>query len=71
MTPENRRQKIESYGNALRNWWRPSSSSPKICGSSATSTAAGGIHEHIIHITDSEANSYIRARRLIPEPAAR
>ena len=25
------------------------------------------IHEHIIHITDSEANSYIRCRRLIAE----
>jgi uncharacterized damage-inducible protein DinB len=26
------------------------------------------IHEIIIHITDSEANSYVRARRLIAEP---
>ena len=25
------------------------------------------IHEHIVHITDSEANSYIRCRRLIAE----
>ena len=26
------------------------------------------IHEHIIHLADSEANSYIRCRRLIAEP---
>ena len=26
------------------------------------------IHEHLVHITDSEANSYIRCRRLIAEP---
>ena len=26
------------------------------------------IHEHIIHIADSEVNSYIRCRRLIAEP---
>jgi hypothetical protein len=26
------------------------------------------IHEIVVHITDSEANSYIRARRLIAEP---
>lgn len=28
------------------------------------------IHEIVVHITDSEANSYIRARRLIAEPGA-
>ena len=26
------------------------------------------VHEHIIHIVDSEVNSYIRCRRLIAEP---
>ena len=26
------------------------------------------IHEHLIHITDSEVNSYVRCRRLIAEP---
>ena len=26
------------------------------------------IHEHIVHIADSEANSYIRCRRLVAEP---
>ena len=26
------------------------------------------IHEHIVHVTDSEANSYIRCRRLVAEP---
>ena len=26
------------------------------------------IHEHIVHLADSEANSYIRCRRLIAEP---
>ena len=32
------------------------------------SAADWSIHEIIVHITDSEANSYIRARRLIAEP---
>ena len=26
------------------------------------------IHEHVVHIADSEANSYIRCRRFIAEP---
>ena len=26
------------------------------------------VHEHLIHIADSEVNSYIRCRRLIAEP---
>ena len=37
-------------------------------GSSATSTAAGASTSTSSHITDSEANSYIRARRLVAEP---
>ena len=68
MQPETRGRKIESYGNAhavllealkkfrKEMWqWRD----PHGCWS---------IHELVVHITDSEANSYIRCRRFIAEP---
>ncbi len=70
MTNQERDQLIESYGQAysvlteaikiypVEMWqWRPSPQS-------------WSIHEVIIHIADSEANSYIRCRRFIAEPGS-
>ena len=67
MTPELRAQKIESYArhhdllvNALDEF-------PKEMWQFRDEHGCWSIHEHIVHITDSEANSYIRCRRLIAE----
>lgn len=68
MTPKERAAKIETYAQAHgiliaaldrypRGMWRFKPAADQWC-----------IHEIVIHITDSEANSYIRCRRLIAEP---
>ncbi len=69
LTPAERKQKIESYGNAYavlaealqkfpREMW---AFKPK---------EGWSIHQILIHITDSEANSFVRCRRLIAEPGS-
>ena len=68
MTPENRRQKIESYGNAYTQLVEVLDNFPREMWQFRDEHGCWSIHEHIIHITDSEANSYIRCRRLIAEP---
>lgn len=70
MSPSVRNTLIESYGNAytllvealkefpLEMWqWKPA-------------PEKWSIHEIIIHITDSEANSFVRCRRFIAEPGS-
>jgi hypothetical protein len=67
MTDDERQRKIEEYGKAPaylqqglarfpRSMWkfRPSS--------------GWSIHEIVVHIADSEANSYVRCRRFLAEP---
>ena len=68
MTPETRRQKIESYGNAYTQLVEALARFPKEMWQFRDEHGCWSIHEHIVHITDSEANSYIRCRRLIAEP---
>ena len=68
MTPETRRQKIESYGNAYTQLVEALDNFPREMWQFRDEHGCWSIHEHIIHITDSEANSYIRCRRLIAEP---
>ena len=68
MTPENRRQKIESYGNAYTQLVEALDNFPREMWQFRDEHGCWSIHEHIVHITDSEANSYIRCRRLIAEP---
>lgn len=69
MTQEERRQKIESYGRAYetladalkrfpREMWK---FQPR---------EGWSIHAIIVHIADSEANSFVRCRRLIAEPGS-
>ena len=68
MTPEARRQKIESYGNAYSVLTDALKQFPREMWQFRDEHGCWSIHEHVIHITDSEANSYIRCRRLIAEP---
>ena len=68
MTPADRRQKIESYRNAYDQLVEALDQFPGEMWQFRDEHGCWSIHEHVIHITDSEANSYVRARRLIAEP---
>ena len=68
MDPETRRQKLESYGNAASELDAALKRFPPEMWHYRDEHGCWSIHEHIVHIADSEANSYIRCRRLIAEP---
>lgn len=68
MSPVERRRKIEAYGHAgvlLREGLK---TLPREMWLFKPAPEQWSIHETIVHIADSEANSYIRCRRLIAEP---
>ena len=67
MTPELRAQKIESYARHHDLLIDSLSEFPREMWQFRDEHGCWSIHEHIVHITDSEANSYIRCRRLIAE----
>jgi len=68
MTGEERAAKIESYGNAYNFLVESIKQFPKEMWDFKSELNPWSIHDIIIHITDSEANSYIRCRRFIAEP---
>ena len=68
MTPEQRSGKIESYGNAYDVLADALQQFPEEMWRFRDEHGCWSIHEHLVHIADSEANSYIRCRRLIAEP---
>jgi len=70
MTKENREQLIESYGKAHEILSDALKEFPKEMWQWKPAPDKWSIHEVIIHITDSEANSYVRCRRLIAEPGS-
>ncbi len=67
MTPRQRAEKLESYRNAHDLLVSSLDGFPKEMWQFRDEHGCWSIHEHIVHITDSEANSYIRCRRLIAE----
>ena len=67
MIPQERSRKIESYGNAHTLLVKALKEFPKEMWQCRDEHGCWSIHEHVVHITDSEANSYIRCRRLIAE----
>jgi hypothetical protein len=70
MNREVRRQQLESFGRApdlLSAALRPF---PKKMWLYKPSPERWSIHEIILHLADSEANAYIRCRRLIAEPGS-
>jgi len=68
MTNAERQKKIESYGQAFDLLEAALNRFPIESWHYRPATDRWTIHEIIIHITDSEANSYIRCRRFIFEP---
>ncbi len=64
----NRRQKIELYGRAAVLLTAALERFPKEMWQYRSPVEDWTIHEIVVHITDSEANSYVRCRRFIAEP---
>jgi DinB family protein len=67
---EMRRQKIESYGAAHATLVAALERFPQDMWQFRPAPDRWTIHEIIVHITDSEANSYVRCRRLLAEPGS-
>ena len=68
MTNQERNQKIESYGQAYDLLVEGLKQFPAEMWHFRPAPDRWSIHEIVVHITDSEANSYIRCRRFIAEP---
>ena len=70
MTSTERNQLIESYGQAYQLLTNAISRYPQEMWQWKPAPEKWSIHEVIIHITDSEVNSYVRCRRFIAEPGS-
>ena len=69
-TTVSRNQRIESYGNAHETLVLGLARFPRAMWHFKASPQHWSIHEIVIHITDSEANSYVRCRRFLAEPGS-
>jgi hypothetical protein len=70
MTPEERNKMIEWYGNAHALLVEALPQFPREMWQFKPSPRDWSIHEIVVHIADSEANSFIRCRRFIAEPGS-
>jgi uncharacterized damage-inducible protein DinB len=70
MSPEERAQKIASYGAAYQTLMTALERFPREMWQYRPAPDRWTIHEILVHIADSEANSYIRCRRFIAEPGS-
>ena len=68
LSPETRALKIASYGGAYETLVAGLQKFPSAMWDFRDEHGCWSIHEHLVHIADSEANRYIRCRRLIAEP---
>ena len=68
MTLEERKRKIESYGRAYPMLVQALAEFPREMWQFKPAPNRWSIHEIIVHLTDSEASSYVRCRRFIAEP---
>jgi hypothetical protein len=70
MRPEERKKKIVSYGIAYQRLVSALEHLPREMWQFRPVPGRWTIHEILIHIADSEANSYIRCRRFLAEPGS-
>lgn len=70
MTPEERKKKIVSYGAAYPTLVSAIKAFPRGMWQFRPALDRWTIHEVLVHIADSEANSYIRCRRFLAEPGS-
>ena len=68
MTPGARASKIASYGKAYETLVTGLAKFPPEMWDFRDEHGCWSIREHLVHIADSEVNSYIRCRRLVAEP---
>jgi len=68
MSRTERRQKLESFGRAPSSLAAHLRRFPKKMWAYKLAADRWSIHEIILHLADSEADAYIRCRRLIAEP---
>ncbi len=68
MTTEERQQKMESYGKGYELLVEALKEFPREIWQWKPAAERWSIHEILVHLADSEANGYIRARRFIAEP---
>jgi DinB family protein len=70
MTSAERRQQIALYGDAGRLLTEALDGFPRPMWQFRPAPDRWTIHEIVVHIADSEANSYIRCRKFIAEPGS-
>ncbi len=70
MTTEERKEKLGIYGKAYDELVRGLAKFPREMWSYRSEVDPWTIQEIIVHITDSEANSYVRCRKFIAEPGS-
>jgi hypothetical protein len=70
MTSEERKKRLEDYGNGYHRLIAALEHFPRIMWKFRPAADRWTIHEIIIHIADSEANSYVRCRRFLAEPGS-
>ena len=70
MNIEERQQKLAFYGNAYDQLAGALDNYPRDMWDYKPGPERWSIHEILIHIIDSEVNSYVRCRRCIAEPGA-
>lgn len=70
MLVEERQKRIESYGRAYDRLTAALHDFPREMWAYRPEPDDWTIHEILVHIADSEANSYVRCRRLIAEPGS-
>ena len=68
MTSVTRENKLDTYRNAAQVLEAALEEFPRDMWQFRDEHGCWSIHEHLVHIADSEANSYIRCRRFIAEP---
>ncbi len=68
MSDPDRAQKLESYGSASATLAVALSRFPREMWRDKYEVDPWTIHEIVVHITDSEAHSFVRCRRFIAEP---
>ena len=70
MSPDERKQRIERYGEAHQELVSALERLPLEMWDFRPAPDQWTIHEIIVHIADSEANSYVRCRRFLAEPGS-
>lgn len=70
MTQEERREALALYNSAYELLTAALAEMPREMWQYRPAPGKWSVHEVVVHITDSEANSFIRCRRIIAEPGA-